>query len=431
MGIVFRHDAAAVALPSNNANRKYGQQLVLQQQRQKYQAQQAGYERMFQLGRDSLQNRAQFVRDMRMIDADKEAAAAQREAQAARDDKMIQADKDQIAARTQAEQQQFMRRRQLALQDQAFETRGNDIRQSIQNKEFDPDTARRLQANLQAEADLQGSAFDDPQRIEGMQKIQKERESLLQKRLPVKTEQQMFDEGIVTDSQTGMRYRRNGRGEYEPLPGANQPRTAQEFYTQNPEQKKKDFAAATKALESSMGPGSEQEVTPEMAWEYMQDQFNKGQKLDSLISGGSQSQGTPLPAQAVLAPQQPPADTMSANPWKDIVNPATASPPPAASQSSPLLTSVSTPDFGKLAQRDKGSDLTELQHMKDIYDGLPPQAQQAMNVILSDSTSGEQKAAANRALKQMGINLQIELGKRAAAKASAENPAIPNEFGLY
>ena len=64
MGIVFRHDAAAVALPSTSGSRKYGQQLVLQQQQQKYNAQQAGYDRMFQLGRDQQQYGVQAARDM-------------------------------------------------------------------------------------------------------------------------------------------------------------------------------------------------------------------------------------------------------------------------------------------------------------------------------------------------------------------------------
>jgi hypothetical protein len=56
MAITLRHDAAAVALPSSSAQRKYGQSLVLQQQQQKYQGQQAGYDRLFDAYKQQNQN---------------------------------------------------------------------------------------------------------------------------------------------------------------------------------------------------------------------------------------------------------------------------------------------------------------------------------------------------------------------------------------
>ena len=49
MAISIKHDAFGVVPPSNAAQRKYGQSLVLQQQQQKYQTQQANADRLFQL----------------------------------------------------------------------------------------------------------------------------------------------------------------------------------------------------------------------------------------------------------------------------------------------------------------------------------------------------------------------------------------------
>jgi len=62
MPIKFRHDAAAVVPPSNQTTRKYGQNLVQQQNQQKYHAQQQGYDRLFTLGRDAIQSRDQAIR---------------------------------------------------------------------------------------------------------------------------------------------------------------------------------------------------------------------------------------------------------------------------------------------------------------------------------------------------------------------------------
>lgn len=64
MPITFRHDAAAVGVPlGSSATRKYGQSLVLQQQQQKYQGQQAGYDRQFRLASQIGQNQFQMGRD--------------------------------------------------------------------------------------------------------------------------------------------------------------------------------------------------------------------------------------------------------------------------------------------------------------------------------------------------------------------------------
>lgn len=85
MGIKFKYDAAGVTPPSNQSTRRFGQQMVLGEQQRKYQGQQAGYDRLFQLGRDVQQNAFQVDRDNRIADFQQQQAVDQGLRQANRD----------------------------------------------------------------------------------------------------------------------------------------------------------------------------------------------------------------------------------------------------------------------------------------------------------------------------------------------------------
>lgn len=97
MAISFRHDAAGIGGngAGGDSRRKFGQALVLQQQRFAQDNAQRAQDRMFDLGRMRLADQFQFARDQRMI----------------------QADRDLLAARQEAENQQFMQRRKLQQED--------------------------------------------------------------------------------------------------------------------------------------------------------------------------------------------------------------------------------------------------------------------------------------------------------------------------
>lgn len=228
MPITFRHDAAAVALPSNQAQRKYGQQLVLQQNQQKYQAQQAGYDRLFQLGRDVQENQNQFARDIRQNFF---AGVQQRE----QNNFVLGRDKAQAE---QQQQQQEAARQQAFLADARKQSAGM-IMADIQNGEYDPVTARKLQQNLVAESEALGNpGLDATQRAEALAKIRAERALLSSNRLqkpPPPTAQEQFDKGIVTDPNTGMRYRQNAKGDFEQLEQPQQrPSSAAEAFAADP-----------------------------------------------------------------------------------------------------------------------------------------------------------------------------------------------------
>lgn len=161
MPITFRHDAAGVALPSNSASRKYGQQLVLQQQQQKYQGQQAGYDRLFQLGRDAQQNQFQFLRDTQQAVNNANLQDAQNKFQLGRD-------------KTQFEQQQQQQEaaRQRAFMDEARKQSSGMLMQDIQNGNYDPATARKLQQTLVDESEAMGNkTLDATQRAEALESI--------------------------------------------------------------------------------------------------------------------------------------------------------------------------------------------------------------------------------------------------------------------
>lgn len=559
MGIVFRHDAAGVVPPSNNTTRKYGQQLVLQQKqqdqqlrKQKYLNYQANMERANAWNMQAAQNQFLLNRDQQ-----------QNQFQLGRDQAQL----------AQEQQRQDTARQQAAMQ-RAFEMKAQNVRQSIQNGEFDRATAMELQKNLEAEAELQGFAFDDRQRIEKMPEIQKQREALLGKRLPVKTEQQKFDEGVVVDSQTGIRYRRNARGEYESLTPdkqqPQQPRNAQEYYTQNPDKFGKDLDATMKELQDKveLGEITKEEATTEKAVQKMREAYDARENARMMMGGMATPSGAPVstapttpsssspasdpndfhsqmiakgyklsPATEstsafyykppagdlwVTSPGAPPqqtatpADTMSvapqpitapgpfgqgtgdspyyfrdaltpsgvtqpapsqpqpeANPWKDI-----GAADPVAFLGSPQQMRKSTgkkdergyvimddgsrvhpdelinaenglrsnfnrtthpdgsvvlqpPNFTKLLAGANKNEQGTLRNMREIYDELPAEGQSAMSVILSESATKADKAAAANALLAMGVDLKHELLKRASTKASARNQATPNEFGIY
>lgn len=311
MAITFRHDAAAVALPSNTANRKYGQNLVLQQQQQKYQSQQAGYDRLFDAYKQDRENAFQGLRDINQ-------QAFQQNQARQQNDFLLGRDKAQF----EMQQREAEAARQRAFMDDARKQSSGMIMADIQNGEYDPATARKLQQNLVAEAEALGNTgLDATQRAEALQKIRAERALLTANRLqkpPPPSPQDEFTQGIVTDPTTGMRYRKNSKGDWEPLPepeGGQQPQrpqTAQEFYKENPDQMKKDVDAEQKRLEAKVKVGeiTAEEASRDAAWKNVQEAYDWQQKALGIV--GEPTLAPELPSQAA-----PPAD----QPMQSILEP--------------------------------------------------------------------------------------------------------------
>lgn len=286
MGITFRHDAAAVALPTTNASgRKYGQQLVLQQQQQKYATQQAQQDRMFDAYKMESQNIAQQQRDWQQRDF------------------VLNRDRDQ----NKLQQQQMDAARQQQFMDDARKQQSGMIMADIQSGEYDPNTARKLQQNLVAESEALGNPqLDATQRAEALQKIRAERALLASNRMqkpPAPTPQEQFEQGVV--NRNGVDYIQDSKGKWTPLePSKSQqeqekmqqqqlqqqeqeaqkmrPKSAQEYYAENEDKFQKDLEATMKTMQSEQDlvtdPKKKKEVTPEAAWEQMQKNHDFRQK---------------------------------------------------------------------------------------------------------------------------------------------------------
>jgi hypothetical protein len=285
MAITFRYDAAGVVPPSNESTRKYGQSLVLQQQQQKYAGQQAGYDRMFQWGRDNQQNAFQMGRDQRQNDF------------------LIGRDKTQFDQ----QQQQAEAERQRKFMDDARKQSSGFIMDSIKNGEYDPATARKLQQNLVAESEALGNPnLDATQRAEALAKIRAERAMLSANRMeapPKPTPQQQFDQGIVVGPD-GMKYRANSKGDFEPLPvqptQPAPPATAIDAFRADPKLQKQYIEDAVNVLtEGGMKP-----LTPAMR---KQASALARELYDSDYGGSQSAPGQPTPGQ----PQQQTPSTSS------------------------------------------------------------------------------------------------------------------------
>jgi len=308
MGITFRQDVAAVPHPSNASTRKYGQSLVLQQQQQKYAAQQAGYDRLFQVGRDNMQNRFQADRDRRQNEF------------------VMGRDKTQF----EQEQQLAEAKRQQEFLDEARKQSSGFITDAIAKGEYDPVTARKLQQNLVAEAEALGNPqLDATQRAEVLQKIRAERALLAANRMTPPPKPTRDDElkqflGGNYDKYKDQPWVPDGKGGFTiadipqppPAPPA-PPQSAQEYYNANEDKFQKDLDATMGAMQDAydLDP-SKPKPTPQLAWEQMQKDYQfRMQALGRNAQAGAPPAGQPfqLPSDR-MAPAMGTVDPMTGQP---------------------------------------------------------------------------------------------------------------------
>ncbi len=249
MPITFRYDAAAVVPPSNEATRKYGQALVLQQQQQKYQGQQQAMDRQFQLGRDWQQNAFQANRQ-----------AGQNQFQADRD---IWQNAQNMARDTTRLQQQEADRQRAFLDDARKQSSGM-IMADIENGEYDPVTARKLKQSLVDEAETLGDpTLDATQRADTLGKIRARRAMLSANRQVKPPKPTREDElknflGSNYDSLKDHTWVPDGKGTGGfviadvPQPPPKQPTSFDEYSQQQPEKANKELGSAIAAIEESV-----------------------------------------------------------------------------------------------------------------------------------------------------------------------------------
>ena len=265
MAIRFKHDAAGVVPPSNSSTRKYGQSLVMQQQQQKYQSQQAGYDRMFTALRDQNQNIAQQQRDWMQRDF------------------ALNRDKDRRDFITARDKEQF------------------DQQQKLMDRQFDQQQKlmdRKLQQNLVAESEaLVNPQLDATQRAEILDKIRAERATLSANRIekpPVPTAQDLHDQSVVY--QDGIAGQTDKNGMFVPLPQqTKRPTSAEDAFKSDPKLADKYFQDA-KAI-----------VTEDGEIPYDEDARKKAMDLARKLYEQDNNLGTPTPAPAMSGQSQAPA----------------------------------------------------------------------------------------------------------------------------
>lgn len=297
MAITLRHDAFGVVPPSNAATRKYGQNLVLQQQQQKYAGQQAGYDRLFDAYKQQNQNAFAFnqAADNRVFQANQ---------QQAQNNFLMGRDKAQLDQQQQAAEAE----RQRAFLDDARKQQSGFIMEGIKNGEYDPATSRKLQQNLVAESEALGNgSLDATQRAEALQKILAERALLTANRMeqpPKPTPQQQFDQGIVVGPD-GAKYRANSKGDFEPLPvQPTQPASAAEALKANPKLQSDYRNQAAGILAGPDGDKAIPGSTPEEQRAAVNALAMKLYEQDQKDFGGSQAaaQAPPVAEQVPSAP---------------------------------------------------------------------------------------------------------------------------------
>jgi len=459
MGIVFRHDAAAVALPANG-NRKYGQQLVLQQNQQKYQAQQAGYDRLLQVGRDAQQNAFQAGRDFRQQAFIAGRDKAQNDFQVGRDKVLFE------------QQQQMQRAKDFEAARSRIDTHAKDM---LANGEIkDPAARQRIQNLIAGKTIVMGSGFDETARQSYLDQYNAELAKILSEVPPPRPQpsaQEQFEQSVITDPQTGMRYVPNAKGGLEPLPESKQrPKSFQDYYSENEDKFQKDLNSTMDAMQVPDKDGNVPDVTPEKALEKMQKDYDFRQKALGRPQYGTPTDAPSMQGTAPAAPGQsrsilesstpqnpmaqlpdpgmPPAPTPAAtygaqmagqgyklttpesggNPYyyKDAT-PLTANRPDAgmppspnqwagvvqpqsANQTQTVTAAPSKPvalDFGAMASGAKNeADRAFINKMQEVHQGQSPDVQAAIGVLLSPSTSDRDAAQALMYLKSKGIDVE-------------------------
>jgi len=333
MAIRLNHEAAAAFVPPSASNRKYGQQLVLQQQKFANDQRQGMQDRMYDQQREYRRTAYQlqkdqtdrFVDNQRMQEQQKFAERMQKNSLDAQQQRDLQ--EAQRRSEMMAKQQEEQRVAQLKAQERA------DVEDAIKSGAIDQITASEIKKSwaLDTRIDL-NPEYDEAQRAEAHRENQWNRSKLQENRSQVPSLADMGNKNLqyYVPSMRGYVNREEAAklgpdvevqvyqdGKLMPGPSARGPMSAQDYYRADGAMFKKDLASKMSELQGKVDAG---EMTLEkgqdlrsLAWQQMQDDYNFAQQA----LGGSQ------PVQGGQAAQPPMQGGQPAMP------PAPAAQPPA------------------------------------------------------------------------------------------------------
>jgi len=246
MAITFRHDAAGVVPPSNASTRKYGQSLVLQQQQQKYAAQQAGYDRMFDAYKMESQNIAQQQRDWQQRDF------------------VLNRDRDQNKL-----QQQQQRAADFSAARARMDTYAKD---SLNNPDLPPQLRQQIQNLVSGKMVAMGSGFNETQQQQFLDQYNAELAKLLSEvpaPKPQPTASDRFNQRKHFDEESGQWFIENSKGDFVPVVDPRQQQQQEKLQQQQLQQQEQEA----------------EKMRPKSMEEYYSDNEDKFQKdLDSTMS---------------------------------------------------------------------------------------------------------------------------------------------------
>ena len=328
MAIRFVNDAAAVVIPPNQSSRKYGQQLVLQQQKYANDQRQLQQENMYDRQKQYMQNAFQLEQKK------EQRALLGQQALADLNAKQVfgaqKADAAKIAQKQAAEKAEKENIERIKKQQKLDDFDG------INSGEFDPKVANRIKELWRRKNEIPiDKNLDEAMRAEESDKIEEELSGLRGNRIQAPSGAERANRNLShyvpslqkyatpeelqelrkADPNIEVQVFQDGKMLPGPTPKQG-PMTAQDYYRADDAKFNKDLSSKMSELQDKLDAGEmtlqEGQDLRSVAWQQMQDDYDFKQKA---LGGGQPAQGgqPAMPPQAGQ-PAMPPAQAPAAQP---------------------------------------------------------------------------------------------------------------------
>ena len=328
MAIRFQNDAAAVVIPPNQSSRKYGQQLVLQQQKYANDQRQLQQENMYDRQKQYMQNAFQLEQKK------EQRALLGQQALADLNAKQVfgaqKADAAKIAQKQAAEKAEKENIERIKKQQKLDDFDG------INSGEFDPKVANRIKELWRRKNEIPiDKNLDEAMRAEESDKIEEELSGLRGNRIQAPSGAERANRNLShyvpslqkyatpeelqelrkADPNIEVQVFQDGKMLPGPTPKQG-PMTAQDYYRADDAKFNKDLSSKMSELQDKLDAGEmtlqEGQDLRSVAWQQMQDDYDFKQKA---LGGGQPAQGgqPAMPPQAGQ-PAMPPAQAPAAQP---------------------------------------------------------------------------------------------------------------------
>lgn len=427
MGIKFKYDAVAVPPFSEEKTKDFGQKLVqqqkqanqqtaMQQQALKYNAQQQGYDRLFTLNRDAMQNEMAFRKE-------------------GRDNQFL------------AEQQ---RRADFQAARNRMDTHAKD---ALNNPNLPPELRQKIQNLINGKMAVLGSGYNETQQQQFLDQYNSELAGLLSEvpaQQPMPTAQEQFDQGVVT--RNGVDYIQDSKGKWVPLEtgqqssGATkqqqQPQrftSAEDAFLADPKTRKEYMDEAILMERGGNDSDPLDDAMRDRALDKAKKNYEKDHGLGTPTPAAPKASGQPTPTSppemrsilespppAPLTSQQQIDQAVPMSPipttpasqaptplpkdnWSEVIVPKADSQQPLSASGQPLVDNkpLAAPDFVALASSAQdAADRAVIGKLQGIHKTAKPEVQSAINVLVDPGADPKDVAAALDYLKAAGIDIE-------------------------